>query len=71
MYIEKLNLKDIFCNIDEDTKNSIIKVFDAYLDLNIFNEPSILILTQPLSEDGYISENKKIELFNNIVQEYR
>ncbi|MDT9426944.1 glycosyltransferase family 52 protein [Escherichia coli] len=30
----------------------------------------VMILTQPLSEDGFISENEKIRLYDEIIKEY-
>ncbi|CAM2761093.1 polysialyltransferase family glycosyltransferase [Hathewaya histolytica] len=65
-----LDLEGIINKIDNVNKNIIVNVFTNKLNKDYFKNNSLLILSQPLSEDGYIKEEKKIELYKNIIYEY-
>lgn len=69
--ISKLDLDEIFNEISKEDKQSIIDIFDTKLDLDIFFNDCIIILTQPLSEDGYITEEEKKSIFKGLVDKYR
>lgn len=63
--VKKLDLQLLFNSLEDNQKNEIF---------NIFNIPNIhitdntaIILTQPLSEDGFMSENKKIKIYRQII----
>ncbi|WP_214766974.1 MULTISPECIES: polysialyltransferase family glycosyltransferase [unclassified Exiguobacterium] len=74
--IDFLNLKDInnFELSSEDKKNILDffirkkSDFDRIIDIS---KEKVIILTQPLSEDGYESEDRKIYLYEEIVDEYK
>lgn len=73
--LNKLNLETLFYNLTDSEKNEIInlfisdKLFKKLKSIKFSN--SIIILTQPLSEDGFISEEEKINLYWQIVKEHR
>lgn len=69
--LSRLELQNYYNNIDIHQKNKIINVFDSNIDFNLYNRKSIIVLTQPLSEDRYITEYKKKELIKEIVDKYR
>lgn len=45
--------------MDAISKNNIVNVFLDKLNRYDFKNKSLLILSQPLSEDGYITEEKR------------
>lgn len=68
--LSKLDLKKMYDDINIDDKNKIVEVFNSNTGFNIDNDRNVIILTQPLSEDGYITEREKIRLFKDIVERY-
>ena len=62
--------KELFNNISEERKQSILKVFDAE-ELSEVPEKSILILTQPLSIDDLMdSDEKQYGFYKKICDKY-
>jgi hypothetical protein len=72
--LKKLEILSMFKALKQKDKNSIIELFlsqDKNSSMKINgSEKMILILTQPLSEDGYISEDLKKKLYEDIVKTY-
>ncbi|NFM45933.1 exopolysaccharide biosynthesis protein [Clostridium botulinum] len=65
-----LDLNGMVTKIDAISKNNIVNIFLDKLNRYDFKNKSLLILSQPLSEDGYITEEKKIKLYKDIINEY-
>lgn len=66
-----ISLSDEWKKLDIDKKGKILSVFKITLiDLEIYQN-KIVILSQPLSEDGIISESDKISLYKDICEKYR
>ena len=69
--VEIINLKNLWSKKSEEEKKEILDIFG-------FNERTIskiknkknILLTQPLSEDGFISEKEKIELYKKVIINY-
>ena len=57
--------------LSSDEKNEIIDLFigDIAFD-EITDEKKMLLITQPLSEDGYIEEGYKIDLYKRIISKF-
>ncbi|SJZ57468.1 Glycosyltransferase family 52 [Cetobacterium ceti] len=70
--VEIINLYEKWNLLTEEEKNRIRKIFKVTeIDMeNIENCDGILI-TQPLSEDGVLTEKEKIEIYGNILKNYR
>lgn len=66
--IEVLNLEELWNKKSKEEKEYILKIF-GFVKPDIKNM-EILLLTQPLSEDGVLSEKEKIELYRKIAQNY-
>ena len=64
--LTKLDLNYYYGNMENSDKETLINIFNSNVNIDIFDKASI-ILTQPLSEDGFISESQKIELYEEIV----
>lgn len=66
----KLDLDLLQKSISKNEKNSIISIFLRDYKINIESGKNFLLLTQPLSEDKIISEEKKIALYQEILDTY-
>lgn len=74
----KIEKKVEIINLNELWKNKTIREKEKILGIFGFNnkiiksikERSIILYTQPLSEDGVISEKEKIELYSKIILKY-
>lgn len=51
----------------EENKKSFLSVFDVKDDLP---NKSIMIITQPFSEDGYVTEDEKINIYKSLLEYY-
>lgn len=75
MYIKYPNAIEVkrdsmFKRLSDDEIDDIAHVFD-YQPLNIrHNKDCSLLLTQPLSEDGYVTHSKKIKIYKYLVEKY-
>ncbi|HID0816182.1 exopolysaccharide biosynthesis protein [Clostridium botulinum] len=65
-----LDLNSMVNKIDFGVQKNIVNVFVDKLNMYDFKNKSLLILSQPLSEDGYIKEEEKIELYKHIIDTY-
>lgn len=68
--VEIIDIKKLWNKKTENEKENILKIFN--LDkLNLSQKESrYILLTQPLSEDGYITEREKIKLYKKIIEKY-
>lgn len=69
--VEIINLKNLWEKKTEEEKNAILKIFD--FDKNILKKigfNAIILFTQPLSEDKILTEEEKIEVYSNILENY-
>jgi hypothetical protein len=69
-----LNLSFLFEKLRKEDKERLINIFLSDQELNnllkLNAEETIIILTQPLSEDGYVSEDEKIKIYKEIVNRF-
>lgn len=67
---EKLTLLESIFEKSIHIDNKLLNIFNINIPYNkISNKKSAIVFTQPLSEDGFISENKKIEIYKETVNE--
>lgn len=61
-----LDIKELFNKLSIEKKEKLFNIF--YLKLTVLNkiENKILLLTQPLSEDGLMTEEEKIKIYRDI-----
>ena len=70
--VEIINIEEKWNNLSEEKQKEILTIFNIEIkELEILknNKDKILLLTQPLSEDGVIDEKEKINLYKNILVE--
>lgn len=69
--VEIINLKELWSKKIEEEKKEILDIFG--FDENIINKiknKKNILFTQPLSEDRFISEEEKVELYRKIIFNY-
>lgn len=68
--VEIINLKELWNKKSEDDKKAILEIFGV--DKIITDEMSkkILFLTQPFSEDNFITLEEEMEMYENILKNY-
>ncbi len=69
---KKLDLEELVRPLSEEARRQIAGLF---LDTDAFAEAGdsrkrLLLIPQPLSEDGYVSEEYKVEMYRRILREY-
>jgi alpha-L-fucosidase len=73
--LEKLNTEKLFRSLSKEETAEIVKVFMSedevknLLDVN--TKGTVVILTQPLSEDGFVTESEKKKLYKDIIDSNR
>lgn len=66
------DLKKLWHEKNEKEKQAIAKIFNVNaMSLKMLKQKSVILITQPLSEDGIISEEEKIALYNSILTNYK
>lgn len=66
-----INLKEIWYKKSEDEKNNILSFFNFDANnLKKLSSKKYILFTQPLSEDGILTEDEKIEIYRAIVEKY-
>ncbi len=70
--LKKFDISDLLKELNADSKKVIVDIFlrDLAETLNRQLVDVGIIYTQPLSEDGFISEEKKLEYYRQMVQYY-
>lgn len=69
--VEIINLKKLWNKKSEEEKKIILDIFNFNDEiLKKVDENTIMLFTQPLSEDNMISEEEKIELYFKILRKY-
>lgn len=69
--VEVMDIQKLWNEKTEKEKEEILEIFN--IDPNIvsnFNDETVLILTQPLSEDRLISYNQEMEIYENILNHF-
>lgn len=68
----KLDLKELESKIDVDTKKQIASVyFDDELIEKMFFNKSAIIITQPFSEDGEMTEDSKVQIYREMIHQLK
>lgn len=71
--VEIINLREKWDKLQNNEKEEILNIFDLKLE-EFYNlekySDKVLIITQPLSEDGIISEEEKISIYKEIIDKY-
>ncbi|HIF9371757.1 TPA: glycosyltransferase family 52 [Photobacterium damselae] len=62
--VKKLDIRKMFDNLTQEQKNDVLDIFDIP---DIKSNNATIILTQPLSEDKFMSEDKKIKIYKEMV----
>lgn len=69
--VEVINLDELWNKKNHKEKMEIIDILGVDIDrISILKDKSYILYTQPLSEDGIISEREKIQLYEEILKKY-
>ena len=69
--VKVINMKQLWNDLTSEEQNKILKIFNINLkNLNFKNEIA-LILTQPFSEDNYMTLDKELTIYKNIVEKFK
>ncbi|MGY0393730.1 glycosyltransferase family 52 [Fusobacterium sp. SYSU M8A802] len=69
--VEVVNLKELWEKKNKNEKKEILEIFGIDNKISSYMQnKNIILYTQPLSEDGIISEKEKIELYSKIILKY-
>ncbi len=66
----KLNLQNIIDKLSNNRKQELLNIFFQGNTLSLNDNKKLILITQPLSEDNFISEDYKISLYNKILNEH-
>ncbi len=66
----RLNLKEMQDNLSPDDSARILNVFMKGETVNLNDKKKILIITQPLSEDNFVTEQYKVSLYAELIDEH-
>lgn len=70
--VEIVNLEELWNKKSEDKRKQINEIFGVNVEaLKKIADRKIMLFTQPLSEDGIISEREKIDLYSKILNKYQ
>lgn len=69
--VERLNLKELWQKKKKEEQEEILDIFNVRKEiLEKIKNKKIILFTQPLSEDGIVREEEKIELYKKIIIKY-
>lgn len=68
---KRLDLKSMRDLLNAEDVDKIIGIFfNSREPINLQGDRKLILITQPLSEEGYLSEERKIELYNKVLEPY-
>lgn len=69
--VEVLNLKELWNKKNKLEKEKILEIFQINKEeIEVLKKRKIILYTQPLSEDGIITEEEKVSLYEKILKNY-
>lgn len=70
--VEIINLKELWNKKTKEEKEEILDIFNFNENIiNTIKNKKNILFTQPLSEDGFISEEEKVNLYKRIISNYK
>jgi hypothetical protein len=67
---KKLELKKMEHELSAAHLENILNIFMGGVEITVEGKKKLLLITQPLSEDGHMSEAQKIKLYNTILKPF-
>lgn len=68
--VEVINMQKIWQELNENEKNEILEIFNINLDGIDFNNESVLILTEPLTEENFITLEEELAIYKDIIEKF-
>lgn len=67
--VQKLDIAGMQKNLNADVRNTIVRTFMNGFEVTVTDKKKLLLVTQPL-EDGYMTEEFKVQLYNQVLEKY-
>lgn len=68
---EVINMHKIWNNLSENDKNKILKIFNIDLKEINFNDETVLLLTEPLSEEHDITLKEELSIYSTLIEKFK
>lgn len=65
-----LELDKLQVNLNNEDREKMLRIFMNNVQINLSGDRKLLLITQPLSEDKLVNEDKKVSLYNRILEPY-
>ena len=69
--VKVVNMDTLWNGLNNEEQDKILKIFNINLEDFNFEDETVLILTQPLYEDGYLSLDDELEIYQNIITKFK
>lgn len=67
---KRLELKKMEQALSPENLDAILSIFMGGMEINVEGKKKVLLITQPLSEDGHMNEAQKIKLYNTMLEPF-
>jgi len=69
--VKVVNIKELWNEKTENEKSKILKIFNINRNKIKFNKETVLILTQPLSEEKLTTLDEELTIYKNIIEKFK
>lgn len=70
--VKVINMKELWEKLTKNEKDKILSIFNINNEMFDFEEgKTLLILTQPLSQEGHLTLNKELDIYKEIMQKFK
>ena len=65
-----INMQELWDNLSDLQKKNILNIFNIKDTIYKFDGETLLILTQPLSQEGHLTLNEEINIYQKVIEKY-
>lgn len=69
--VKIINIKELWNNLSNKEQEKLLKIFNVNTEEIDFNKKTALLLTQPLSEPGFMTFNEEINTYYEIIDKFK
>ena len=69
--VRLINMQELWNNLSDSQKKEILSIFNIKDAIFEFKGKTLLILTQPLSQEGHLTLNEEINIYKTAMQKYK
>lgn len=67
---KKLELKKMEDDLSDEQRKKVLDVFMSGLEIDLTGKKKLLLITQSLSEDNHMTEERKVQMYNQLLDRY-